>query len=147
MSINLESIVNTVLTLTQQERIHWVGNGPYQTIIDVDNAKFTLILDKEAKFRVNFKHELLGTLQNEATGELYNLVTGLTNILPATRLAQHLQNLVGEEPEIDYPIWVQPQGAHNAYPLGAKVRHNGINWESTVANNVWPPSVYGWRQL
>jgi hypothetical protein len=40
--------------------------------------------------------------------------------------------------------WVQPTGAHDAYPLGARVTHNGQTWESTVANNVWAPGVFGW---
>ena len=42
--------------------------------------------------------------------------------------------------------WRQPTGAHDAYPLGAKVSHNGKNWESTVAANVWEPGVSGWRE-
>ena len=42
------------------------------------------------------------------------------------------------------PAWVQPTGAHDAYPLGAQVTHNGKTWTSTVAANVWEPGVYGW---
>lgn len=48
-----------------------------------------------------------------------------------------------EQPETA-PAWVQPTGAHDAYPYGAKVTHAGKTWSSTVANNVWAPSVYGW---
>jgi hypothetical protein len=40
--------------------------------------------------------------------------------------------------------WTQPQGAHDAYPLGARVTFGGQTWESTVANNVWAPGVFGW---
>jgi hypothetical protein len=43
-----------------------------------------------------------------------------------------------------YPAWIQPTGGHDAYPLGARVSHNGSNWESTYANNVWEPGVFGW---
>ena len=43
--------------------------------------------------------------------------------------------------------WVQPQGAHDAYPLGAKVTHNNKTWESLYANNVWEPSIFGWKEL
>ena len=39
------------------------------------------------------------------------------------------------------PAWVQPTGAHDAYPLGAQVTHNGRTWTSTVAANVWPPGT------
>lgn len=41
-------------------------------------------------------------------------------------------------------LWVQPTGAHDAYPLGAVVIHNGQVWRSTVAANVWAPGVFGW---
>ena len=44
-----------------------------------------------------------------------------------------------------YPAWVQPTGAHDAYPLGFRVSHNGQNWENTgSAANVWEPGVFGW---
>lgn len=42
------------------------------------------------------------------------------------------------------PAWVQPTGAHDAYPLGAKVTHKSKTWTSTTAANVWEPGVYGW---
>lgn len=44
----------------------------------------------------------------------------------------------------EYPQWVQPAGAHDAYQVGAKVSYNGKHWLSTAANNVWEPGVYGW---
>lgn len=40
--------------------------------------------------------------------------------------------------------WVQPTGVQDAYQLGARVTHNGNQWESIVNNNVWEPGVYGW---
>ncbi len=43
-----------------------------------------------------------------------------------------------------YPAWVQPTGAQDDYDLGARVSHNGQNWESTVNANVWEPGVFGW---
>jgi len=45
----------------------------------------------------------------------------------------------------EYPEWVQPTGAHDAYALGAIVAHNGQLWISTVDANVWEPGVYGWE--
>ena len=43
------------------------------------------------------------------------------------------------------PVWVQPQGAHDAYSLGARVTHSGQVWESTHNGaNVWEPGVFGW---
>lgn len=51
------------------------------------------------------------------------------------------------DPSEEYPAWSQPLGAHDAYPLGAKVSHNGKKWTSDVANNVWEPGVYGWSEV
>ena len=45
----------------------------------------------------------------------------------------------------EWPTWNQPAGAHDAYPLGAKVTHNGKRWTSTADANVWEPGVYGWE--
>ena len=42
--------------------------------------------------------------------------------------------------------YVQPQGAHDAYPEGWKVTHNGKTWVSLVDANVWEPGVSGWRE-
>ena len=49
----------------------------------------------------------------------------------------------GTETE-EFPAWVQPTGAHDAYSVGDKVSHNGQNWVSTVNANTWEPGVYGW---
>lgn len=47
----------------------------------------------------------------------------------------------------EWPEWVQPTGAQDAYPIGAKVSHNGKHWVSTVDNNTWEPGVYGWEEV
>ena len=44
----------------------------------------------------------------------------------------------------EYPDWVQPTGAHDAYSKGDKVAHSGKHWQSDVDGNVWEPGVYGW---
>lgn len=38
------------------------------------------------------------------------------------------------------PEWVQPVDATTAYPLGMMVTHEGLDYRSTLAANVWPPS-------
>lgn len=42
--------------------------------------------------------------------------------------------------------WEQPSST-NPYMIGDRVIHNDYIWESTVDNNVWEPSVYGWEQI
>ena len=50
------------------------------------------------------------------------------------------------DPAQEWPEWIQPTGAHNAYAQGAKVNHNGKHWISDVGANVWEPGVYGWTE-
>lgn len=45
----------------------------------------------------------------------------------------------------EVPAWVQPLGAHDAWPLGARVTHNGHTWRSLVSANVWEPGVAQWE--
>ena len=47
----------------------------------------------------------------------------------------------------EWPEWVQPTGAHDAYAKGDKVAHNGKKWTSDVDANVWEPGVYGWTEV
>lgn len=47
----------------------------------------------------------------------------------------------------DVEEWIQPTGAADAYPKGAKVTHNSKTWISDVDDNVWEPGVYGWSEV
>ena len=58
----------------------------------------------------------------------------------------------GETPEPapdpeEWPQWVQPTGAHDAYNTGDKVTYNGKHYQSTTNGNVWSPDAYppGWQ--
>ena len=51
-----------------------------------------------------------------------------------------------DDPSIEWPDWVQPVGAQDAYAKGAKVSHNDKHWISDVDSNVWEPGVYGWYE-
>ena len=44
----------------------------------------------------------------------------------------------------EYPEWVQPTGAHDAYNTGDKVTYNGQHYVCTSNANVYAPDVYGW---
>lgn len=46
-------------------------------------------------------------------------------------------------PEGEIADWVAPTGAHDAYPLGALVQHNGHVWKSLIDANVWEPGSVG----
>ena len=45
----------------------------------------------------------------------------------------------------EYPEWVQPTGAHDAYNTGDKVTYNGQHYVCTSDGNVYAPDVYGWQ--
>ena len=50
-------------------------------------------------------------------------------------------------PPNEYPAWVQPTGAHDAYKIGDKVTFNGQRYTSKINGNVWSPTAYpaGWQ--
>jgi hypothetical protein len=57
------------------------------------------------------------------------------------------------------PLWIQPTGAHDAYRIGAKVRHKRptgnpnvlVVWRCVQGDgaglNVWEPGVFGWERV
>lgn len=46
----------------------------------------------------------------------------------------------------EWPEWMQPTGAQDAYNAGDKVSHNEKHWISDVDANTWEPGVYGWTE-
>lgn len=46
----------------------------------------------------------------------------------------------------EWPEWVQPTGAHDAYNKGDKVTHGGKHYISDIDANVWEPGVAGWSE-
>lgn len=47
----------------------------------------------------------------------------------------------------EWPEWVQPTGAQDAYNIGDKVTYQGHHYISTIDGNVWAPDAYpaGWQ--
>ena len=46
----------------------------------------------------------------------------------------------------EFPEWVQPTGAHDAYNTGDKVNYNGKHYVCTIDGNAYAPDVYGWEE-
>lgn len=46
----------------------------------------------------------------------------------------------------EFPEWVQPTGAHDAYNTGDKVSYNGKHYVCTIDANTYAPDVYGWKE-
>ena len=51
--------------------------------------------------------------------------------------------------EEEYPEYVQPTGAHDAYHVGDKITYNGKKYECIYDGCVWDPKVYkdGWKEI
>ena len=84
----------------------------------------------------------------ERTGgvKLYRCLQGHTSQETWTPDAAPSLWVAISDPAEEWPAWVQPTGAHDAYAQGDKVSHNGKHWISNVDNNVWEPGVYGWTE-
>ena len=52
-----------------------------------------------------------------------------------------------EEPKEEYPEYIQPTGAHDAYHVGDKITYNGKKYICKLDNCVWNPDEYpaGWE--
>lgn len=52
-------------------------------------------------------------------------------------------------PPANVPEYVQPLGAHDAYPKGAYITFKGKMYKSLIPANVWTPAAYarGWEQV
>lgn len=61
----------------------------------------------------------------------------------ANEIASNYLDAVGRE---HGQAWVQPTGAHDAYPAGWTVTRDGKKWISLIDGNVWEPGVSGWRE-
>lgn len=59
-------------------------------------------------------------------------------------------NSTTEETTEEYPMYVQPTGAHDSYGIGSKITYtDGKRYICQIANCVWAPDVYpqGWKEV
>lgn len=49
----------------------------------------------------------------------------------------------------EYPAFVQPTGAHDAYKIGDKITYNGKKYICKLDGCVWAPDIYpaGWEEV
>ena len=67
-----------------------------------------------------------------------------------TALENKQESTGSEEPaEEEYPEYVQPTGAHDAYHVGDKITYNGKHYECIYDGCVWTPDAYpaGWKEI
>lgn len=53
------------------------------------------------------------------------------------------------EPTEEYPEYIAPSGAHDAYKIGDKITYNGKKYVYKLDNCVWSPDAYpaGWEEV
>lgn len=76
--------------------------------------------------RIRYEDVLYKVLQNH---------TSQANWTPDVAVSLYVRVSIEEWPE-----WVQPTGAHDAYNMGDKVSHNEKHWESLIDANVYEPT-------
>ena len=77
--------------------------------------------------------------------ELREVVNRANYWLDQLTRKQQIVDLLAElnpaDPDKNGQPWVQPTGAHDAYPLESTVVHEGHLWESDHPFNVWEPGT------
>ena len=101
-----------------------------------DNIGKTITNDDIAKGLNRYQHN----------GELYKVVQPTVFQTQYEPGAEGTSSIFVKISLEEWPEWIQPTGAHDAYAKDAKVTHNGKKWTSDVDANVWEPGVYGWTE-
>ena len=94
------------------------------------------------------ERESLYALARQHAHPQYNYDSEIEAIWAAIRELQQAQEEGGgTEPTDEWPEFVQPTGAHDAYSVGDKVTFNGKRYVCKLANCVWSPDAYpaGWE--
>lgn len=104
-----------------------------------DSQRDDLIAQARAKAD---PHQSYGTWQATADG-IMQAIHSLTERITALEAGAPATPEQAEE----WPLFVQPTGAHDAYTMGAKITFEGKRYTSLLAGNAYSPSVYprGWQ--
>lgn len=82
-------------------------------------------------------------------GKLWRVNAGQGHTIQADWPPDHAASLfsLAANPAEEWPEWIQPTGAHNAYKKGDKVAYKGKMYISKIEANVWAPDAYpaGWE--
>lgn len=82
-------------------------------------------------------------------GKLYKVLqyhTSQSDWTPDTATSLYVEI---SDPNIEYPEFVQPTGAHDAYSKGSKITFEGKHYISLIDANVYSPTAYpaGWQEV
>jgi hypothetical protein len=118
-----------------------------------DEAKEVTFYNKDGGIELKRPYNAEETTRVEEQASAFAIQTARAELERATlvnsapeELAALQEAILAAQGIADGDPWRQPQGAHDAYPIGAVVSHKDKTWESTVAANVWEPGVSGWLE-
>ena len=142
---NLENLVNALIKTINNSKFYTDADiaGVRQNVSEVEQTMNDAIYpewdsngyDYFAGERVTYNNEYYRCIQNHKSQADWT---------PDTAVSLWVKIA---DPSQEYPEWVQPIGAHDAYNKGDKVSHNDKHWISDIDANVYEPSVYGWTEV
>ena len=114
----------------------------FEQVISRGDYDLTAMLQNIDRYHIEGKltdedRESLYALAREGAQPVYDYAAEIEAIWAAIRESQGQ----AQEPE-EWPEFVQPTGAHDAYGVGAQVTYNGQRYRCKLANCVWSPDAY-----
>lgn len=114
----------------------------FEQVISRGDYDLTAMLQNIDRYHIEGKltdedREALYALAREGAQPVYDYAAKIEAIWAAIRELQGQ----AQDPE-EWPEFVQPTGAHDAYGVGAQVTYNGQRYRCKLANCVWSPDAY-----
>lgn len=114
----------------------------FERVISRGDYDLTAMLQNIDRYHIEGKltdedREALYALAREGAQPVYDYAAEIEAIWAAIRELQGQ----ARDPE-EWPEFVQPIGAHDAYDIGAQVTYNGQRYRCKLANCVWSPDAY-----
>lgn len=137
---NLENLVNAL--------IEGINNSKFYTDADIAGVRQNIAEVNQEMFPEwdPNSYDYFAGEKVTYNGKYYRCVQSHTS--QPTWSPEDAKSLWAEigNPSEEYPEWIQPTGAQDAYEKGAKVSHNDKHWISEYDANVWEPGVFGWAE-
>ena len=114
----------------------------FERVIARGDYDLTAMLQNIDRYHIEGKltdedREALYALAREGAQPVYDYAAEIEAIWAAIHALQ------GQTPDPDeWPEFVQPTGAHDAYGVGAQVTYNGQRYRCKLANCVWSLDAY-----
>lgn len=125
----------------------------FENVIKRGGYDLTGLLKNIDKFHIEGKltdeerNELYAQARHEPKAQ-YNYDEEIEKLWAAIRELKN-NGATSETPADEWPVFVMPTGAHDAYQVGDQVTFNDVRYRCVLANCVWAPDVYpaGWQNV